>query len=116
MIDKQQLKNEISKWSDEQFDGGRFSPERSIPISYHLKKEVDELIESLENYWQNPNEFNREKLLEEFADCNILLDDCSTHVGFSAQLIHDAQWKKLEKNKNRDWGEPDENGVVEHKK
>jgi hypothetical protein len=42
----QELQNEIKKWSDETFGEYRTGK----PIAYHLKKEIDELINSLDEY------------------------------------------------------------------
>ena len=50
----------------------------------------------------------------EYADCLILLLDAYCMAGGSADELIDTAFKKLEINKRRDWGTPDENGVVEH--
>ena len=44
----------------------------------------------------------------------MLLDDCASHMKFTAKDIYKAEINKLEINKKRIWGNPDENGVVEH--
>ena len=36
----QALMNEVSEWSDKQFNEGVFNHERSLPIAHHLKKRV----------------------------------------------------------------------------
>lgn len=84
------------KWSDETF--GIRTP---LPSLHHLKKEVQEVIDE-------PHD------LEEYADCFMLLIDSARIAGFSMVDILDAMWLKFEKNKNRQWGAPDENGTVEH--
>jgi NTP pyrophosphatase (non-canonical NTP hydrolase) len=113
-MNKQKLMKNIRKWSDFQFNNGIFNEKRSISISYHLQKEVKELTEILELYFNNPSEQNKNKILEELADCNMLLDDCASHMKFTAKDIYKAEINKLEINKKRIWGNPDENGVVEH--
>jgi NTP pyrophosphatase (non-canonical NTP hydrolase) len=111
---RQSIMCAIKEWSDFQFDNSKFTQERSISISYHLQKEVSELIEALKNYFEDRTTENKEKILEELADCYMLLDDCTSHVCFQAIDIDQAELKKLEKNKNRKWRQPDKHGVVEH--
>ncbi len=93
----QQLQDEIASWSDATFGSGR-TP--SIPL-HHLAKEVQELIET-------PND------RMEYADCLILLLDAYRMYGGSTDDLINACWEKLETNRKREWGTPDENGVVEH--
>ena len=50
----------------------------------------------------------------EIADCFMLLLDSAHHVGITHNEILQATKEKLEINKKRKWGNPDENGVVEH--
>ena len=109
----------ILSWSNKQFGDGR-SP---IPILHHLKKEVPELIESL-NYFENvrydesigTGEYSRicKNVNMEFADCMMLILDAAAHHGITATQLFDAVKEKLEINKNRMWDKPDENGVCEH--
>ena len=68
---------------------------------HHLKKEVNETIDA-------PYDF------EEYADCLLLLIDAHRIAGGNATTLLEAAFKKLEKNKKRKWGEPDENGAVQH--
>jgi NTP pyrophosphatase (non-canonical NTP hydrolase) len=63
----------------------------------HLKKEVDELAES-----HDP---------EEAADCLILLLHHAHKCGYDLMI---EAFKKFEINRQRRWGRPDEDGVVEH--
>jgi NTP pyrophosphatase (non-canonical NTP hydrolase) len=102
--DWQQLADDISTWSDATFGCGQRNP----AIAYHLKKEVDELIEALENV------SSVEELGMEFADCLMLLLDSASHAGISVDELMIYARKKLEINKTRIWGKPDENGVIEH--
>lgn len=112
----QDFMNETSKWSDKTFDDGCFSSERSVPISYHLQKEAAELTHSLSRYYDNRTALNLAAAKEELADCMTLILDCATHFGCNADELVTACYNKLEINKERQWGEPDENGVVEHLK
>jgi NTP pyrophosphatase (non-canonical NTP hydrolase) len=102
------------EWSDSKFDNGNFTPERSVPISLHLKKEVIELTDALKDYFNNPTDDNKKELLFEFADCYLLLGDCATHAGFTMKEIKDAEYEKLQINKTRKWKKPDINGIIEH--
>lgn len=112
----QDFMNQTSKWSDSTFDNGSFNRSRALPISYHLQKESKELTESLDKYFQDGSIKNFADAKEELADCLTLVLDCATHFGCNADELITACYNKLEKNKNRVWGKPDKNGVVEHVK
>lgn len=113
------IMNEIQDWSDKTFGDGQ----RSIPILHHLKKEVPELIEALEE-WEKvryddsvgAGEYGRKlkNITMEFADCMMLLLDAASHHNIHATQLFASVQEKLEINKKRKWGKPDENGVVEH--
>ena len=89
---------------------------------HHLKEEVGELIEAV----GNSNEGRRrgvsiQKLAGlaveerlEFADCFILLLNAASKRGMTAESLMDAARHKQQINFKRKWGEPDENGVVNH--
>ena len=118
-IGLQQLMDDISEWSDATFGNGQRNP----AIVHHLKKEVDELIEALNilkvlgcDNSVGIGEFGRQlsKTEMEYADCFMLLLDSAHHFGMTADDILKAASKKLEINKQRKWGNPDENGVIEH--
>lgn len=118
-MELQKLMDKVSKWSDSTF--GKL--QRTDGIINHLKKEVVELSEAVAEYEKvrgddsvGIGEFGRkfEDSNMEFADCFMLLIDAAHHHGLTArQLIHLTN-KKLKINKKRNWGKPDENGVVEH--
>ncbi len=117
--DLQKLMNDISEWSDKTFGNGQRNP----AIIYHLKKEVDELIAAIEKtntLGSDPSvgvgEFGRQRTVTrvEYADCLMLLLDSAHHFGISAKELLSVTRGKLEINKVRKWGSPDENGVVEH--
>lgn len=94
---------QINKWQDETF--GRATALSKIA---HLKQEVDELECELK---QSNNPTNT---LEEFADCFILLFGCAASYGMTYEDCCEAINKKMEINRNRKWGNPDKNGVVNH--
>lgn len=115
----QSLMDDISQWSDATFGDGQRNP----AILYHLKKEVDELIEALTELAESGcddsvgiGQFGRhiEKTQMEYADCFMLLLDSAHHFGLTAEKLIKLTREKLEINKQRKWGKPDANGVVEH--
>lgn len=117
----QVLMNDISEWSDKTFGEGQRNPE----IVHHLKKEVDELIEAINkahglggDQSVGVGEYGRQlkNTRTEYADCMMLLLDSALHFGISAKELLSLTREKLEVNKARKWGKPDENGVVEHVK
>jgi hypothetical protein len=93
----QQLQNEIASWSDSAFGADR-PPE--IPL-HHLAKEIQELIAKPDDSM-------------EYADCLILLLDAYRMSGGNADSLVETCYEKMEINRKRKWGTPDENGVVEH--
>lgn len=114
MENLQEFMNQTAKWSDQTFSEGKFIRTRSIPIMHHLKKEVDEAINALQKHYEHPSIESFEKAKYEIVDCFTLICDCATHFGCNADELLTACFNKLEINKNRVWGKPDENGVVEH--
>lgn len=84
----------------------------SNPISklHHLAKEIPELIDELENGYQTDVKSTE----MEYADCFLLLLGSAAIYGLSADDIQRIVREKLEINRNRKWGTPDENGVVLH--
>jgi len=106
----QQLMDDIRAWSDKQFGDGQRNP----AIAYHLLKEVPELIEAIEKYQKNCAGGNYDRVASEYADCFMLLLDSASHFSPSAEMLIEYTRKKLEINRQRKWGKPDGNGVVEH--
>lgn len=122
-IDIQRLQDEVKKWSDGVFGMYR----NGIPIIYHLKGEVDELIEALKNnhkgIYGNTDETalkrfreSKDKILMEFADCFMLLIDAAAHEQITIDMLVNATKRKLEINKARKWGAANEFGYHEHLK
>ena len=94
--DWQELQNDIANWSTYQFP--HQNPHSKIT---HLRSELVELDE-------DPTD------VMEYADCFMLLIDTARLVGYDMSDIYKALREKLEINKNREWGEPDEHGVSYH--
>ena len=92
---------DITVWQNETFG-------QSNPLSKmaHLSEELHELVDDL--ITQNPD-----RRLE-FADCFLLLFGAAASDGMSYQDIVNAIDEKMEINRNRKWGQPGENGVVNH--
>lgn len=93
----QRLQDEIGEWADATF-GRHDGPDIAIA---HLRKEVDELAENADDRL-------------EYADCLMLVLDAYRKAGGSADDLITAAFQKHEINRLREWGEPDEDGVVEH--
>ena len=101
MTQLQKLMDALVAWSDGQFGTG----DRTIGMLLGDDSTyVDELTDQID------------KTDMEFADCFMLLLDAASHSYIDAEQLIGLSYKKLEINKNRRWGEPDENGVVEHVK
>lgn len=104
----QQLVDEIGQWSDTTFGdvSNGFSKVK------HLEKEVFELADAIRYSTENsPADVD---LRYEFADCFMLLFDAAKKCNFTVDDIMDAMREKLEINRKRKWGDPNEHGVVEH--
>ena len=101
--DFQLFLNEIAEWTTKTFPN-----QTSISKLHHLKKEVRELIEAIENNHE------REGVEHEFSDCFMLLFDAARIEGMSLIDIINVMKRKFDINKQRIWGEPDENGVIHH--
>ena len=90
---------EHSKFSTETFGSNR----NPIGPLKHLLKEVQEVIDE-------PSDS------EEFADCLLLFIDAIRLNGHTFEDIIYAAFKKLEKNRNREWPPLNSEGYSEHKK
>lgn len=91
---------EIGEWALNTFGDGQ----RNTGLMNHLLKEIAELDERVASGGD---------LSEEAADCLMLLFDLAHRNDFD---LLEETLLKLDINKAREWGEIDENGVVEHKK
>jgi hypothetical protein len=85
------------EWSDATFGADR----TGLPALHHLREEVGEVID-------HPDD------LLEWADCLMLLLDAARRRGIPIADLMSAAVVKLDICKRRQWGEPDENGVVHH--
>lgn len=96
-----------SEWSQKTF--GLDSERGPIGPIRHLEKEVQEILEKIDNAT------TPEDLLEEFADAQFLLFDAVRRAKFTYTDLTLACFKKLEKNKGRVWKVPsDPDQPIEH--
>lgn len=93
-----ELQVEVGEWADETFGDGR---DRVRGVIRHLKKECDEVEE-------NPYDFM------EWADCMMLLLDGARLVGLTPDDLLHLMREKLVVNRSREWGDVNEDGIVEH--
>ena len=118
-----------------------FPDQGSISKLKHLREEVDELIEAIIKYKSftiphktiklmnsgvlkedNPDHpyvqiTNLDKdIKHEFADCFILLYSAADKCGLDFNDLKKCIDEKLQINKEREWNNPDKNGVIRHKK
>jgi hypothetical protein len=91
----------ITKWQKETFPVAT-----ALSKAFHLEKEVHELKKDLID-----NAPNRRL---EYADCFLLLFGSADADGMSYEDIINCIEEKFSIVKNRKWGNPDENGVVNH--
>lgn len=96
-----ELFEKITKWQDE-----TFGESTSLSKLSHLEQEIKELKADIKV-------LNIDFRLE-FADCFFLLFGAAHKEGLSFEDICNALNEKLEINKKRSWGKPDEDGVVNH--
>lgn len=92
---------EVIAWQKE-----TFSNANSLSKIHHLKEEVEELLLDV-------SAKSSERNLE-FADCFILLFGAAAADGMEYEDICNAIEQKMKINRQRKWGKPDENGVVNH--
>lgn len=98
----------VIKWQNETF--GKATAKSKIA---HLRQEVKELQSELN--WGNNNSIDdNNSTLMEFADCFILLFGAASSYGMTYEDICKSINDKMEINKQREWGEPDKDGIVNH--
>lgn len=97
MTEFQRFQIEAHRWADSVF-GELRRPDGAVA---HLAKEVAELAE-------HPYDDM------EYADCLMLVLDAASNAGIGADDLLNTCWEKLAINRNRKWGKPGVDGVVEH--
>lgn len=108
----------IAEWQKE-----TFGQATSLSKIHHLREEIAELETAiiLNKRVGDLDKEGTEKFLltykdieMEFADCFILLFGAASCQGFSYDDICRVIYEKMLINRNRKWGKPKENGVVNH--
>lgn len=95
--------SEITEWQRKTF------PKATVLTTVsHLEEEMEELKLALDS------DDTGLSVREEFADCFILLFGAAATYGLTYDSIVELIDKKMEINYARKWGEPKENGVVNH--
>lgn len=107
----QRLQNNIAEWSDQTFG----SDDRTIGILNHLKEEVEEVLEAKNNFEENPDGLNQQRMASEFADCLILLLDAARKSDLNTDLLMQAAEYKMTINRNREWKPANSQGYHKHK-
>jgi NTP pyrophosphatase (non-canonical NTP hydrolase) len=98
---------EVTEWQDKTFPGAN-----SLSNLAHLIEEIVELKDAIvSSAYEGPKNHS---IRMEYADCFLLLFGAASKSGFDPKDVFDAMREKMEINKNRKWGSPDENGVVRH--
>lgn len=90
----------VTHWQRETFPKAT-----ALSMIAHLRQELDELVTAIEMDTAVPHEF---------ADCFMLLYGAADRAGLRHHNIVAAIDDKMAINRLRKWGEPDENGVVNH--
>lgn len=98
------LLDRVVNWQDKTF--GKATPKSKL---IHLREEVEELLDELKRNSSNSNEIE-----DEYADCFLLLYGSAVKFGMDYDRINLVISRKMDKNEKREWGTPDENGVVRH--
>jgi NTP pyrophosphatase (non-canonical NTP hydrolase) len=92
--------DEITAWQKETFPTATMQSKIA-----HLKQELEEVLDPDQSF---------AALRLEFADCLFLLFGAASVAGMSYADIIEAIDHKFERNKNRKWGTPDKDGIVNH--
>lgn len=101
------FQKEIKEWADATF--GFNGVQSTIASLHHLSGEVEELREAVVSR-------DITRISQEHADCLIILLHTALNYGLTFSDIVKAAQLKMEINKSREWGGPDERGVVNHMK
>src|SRR4029079_7676704 len=119
----QELMDEVDHWQRKQFGHDEFNYNRTIvAMLCHLEDEIGELKSAADTFWVNPNkrepknspDIGSDEIREEFADCFMLIIGAAAKFGLTAEELIEDTYTKLQHNKNKQWGEPDERRVVNH--
>jgi hypothetical protein len=122
MADFQKIQDDIHQWSNETFPVEKFqSGFRLCGLAQHLIEESAEVryeVNKLVNYNLSSDSkiLQKEAILSQCADNQIILLDLIAKLGFTMEDLHNAIINKMNVNKSRTWEGPDKNGMYHHKK
>jgi len=94
------------RWQKMQDDIGEFT-EKTFGKGT-VKGKITHLAEELEEVLADPDDRH------EWADCMILLLGAARCAGLDMNDLHQAMQEKMDINRKRKWGPPDEDGIVRH--
>ena len=122
LVDLNKFQREFGEWADTVFGRSR----GAVGPLNHLKKELVELEEALTalppfveqeegiSGWQEKENIRRAHILEEYADCFLLLINSAYIQGIDMRTLMQAAAEKFEVCKNREWGPVNDEGFAEH--
>jgi len=99
----------IKKWQKDTFPNAT-----DISKLNHLSKEIGELKDAINDEDHTIDHEKVRKVRMEFADCFLLLFGAAASYGLTYENICHVIDTKMEINKARKWGEPNEQGFQEH--
>jgi len=101
------LQRSVGEWANQ-----TFARATDASIVAHLRREVAELDTLARWRTERPDiAWNDDNYAEEMADCLLLLLHLAHRNGVN---LEEAARRKYAVNRQRHWGEPDAEGVVEH--
>ena len=103
-----ELQGMVGIWNDEMF-----GTERQLPLAAHLRREAEELHESIRDAIEFGSLAAVGHMADECADMMHLLCAIAHQSGFS---LAEATLKKFAVNQGRQWKAPDQDGCIEHEK
>lgn len=109
------LQRQIGEWGDQTFPYDKRNwheeDEACVRLLMHLEEEYDELTEAFSNVGFPLLDTEVEDVAYEAADMVILLFRLAHICGFD---LLQAVERKMEVNRTRVWGAPDERGLIRH--
>ena len=108
----QQFWNEQAEWSRATF--GSDTERGPLGPLKHLEKEAREAQKEIVPRSEYCQEYYKDNLKIELADCLFLTLDAARRAGMTLDELLDTAFQKLEINKQRKWSKPTSDEPVEH--
>lgn len=103
------LEKKIGQWAEDTFRQSTL-----LSIFNHAKRELTELETAIANYNEmKDKQLALENIREEMADITLLMLHASYKLSFSLSEAVEDKFKVIQ---DREWNEPDDEGVCEHVK